>query len=265
MSTSDLNQIAARLEGLEETIIHKLIDRAQFLRNGDAYVPGKSGFTNAGLQTGVVPRSAPGASGSAPPSLFEIRLVYQERMDAEFGRFVVPEERPFTADLPTPKRSVHIDASQFAGIDLTRVSVTEELLDGYLRFLPRLCGPGDDGQYGSAVEHDVMALQAVARRVHFGALYVGDFKYQADADGFKTLLEAQDRRAIEEKLTRPEVEQRILARVAEKVAHIQARINPLVRRKVDPEVFMAFYRDLVIPLTKEGEVRYIEERVCSTT
>ncbi len=263
MSTSNLNTIATRLEGLEETIIHKLIDRAQFLQNQDAYAMGKSGFADAGdLPETALPEPTGGSCG---PSLFQIRLVYQERMDAEFGRFVVPEERPFTPALPSPKRMVHTDTSQFAGIDLSRVSVTKELLGGYLQFLPQLCGAGDDGQYGSAVEHDVMALQAVSRRVHFGALYVGDTKFRADTEGFCSLVENGDRQAIEEKLTRPEVEERILARVAEKVAHIQSRINVLVRRKVDPELFMAFYGDLVIPLTKEGEIRYIEERVCSTT
>jgi len=42
--TPNLDKIATDLEGLEETIIARLIDRAQFRRNRLAYQPGKSGF-----------------------------------------------------------------------------------------------------------------------------------------------------------------------------------------------------------------------------
>ena len=87
MSTLNLSTIAAQLEGLEETIIQKLIDRAQFAANAAAYRPGESGFASAGDK-----------------SLFDLRLRYQEEMDAAFGRFKVPEERPFHSDLPDPHR-----------------------------------------------------------------------------------------------------------------------------------------------------------------
>jgi hypothetical protein len=39
----DINNIASRLEGLEETIIFKLIDRGQWRENTAAYINGKSG------------------------------------------------------------------------------------------------------------------------------------------------------------------------------------------------------------------------------
>ena len=48
MITPDLDKIATDLEGLEETIIARLIDRAQFRRNRPTYQPGKSGFTGEG-------------------------------------------------------------------------------------------------------------------------------------------------------------------------------------------------------------------------
>ena len=51
-----LDEIAARLAGLEETLIYKLLDRAQFAANGGAYLPSRSGF---------VPQEA--------SSLFELR------------------------------------------------------------------------------------------------------------------------------------------------------------------------------------------------
>lgn len=105
-----------------------------------------------------------------------------------------------------------------------------------------------------------MALQAIARRIHFGALYVGESKYQSDKIKYRTLIEARDRAGLLVALTRTEVEERILKRVADKVEHIQAEINPEVRRRIPSEEIMAFYRNHIIPLTKEGEVRYFLNR-----
>jgi len=87
----EVNGIAAHLEGLEETIIARLIDRAQFCVNERIYRNGESGFT-----------------GERKRSLFHLRLLFQEKMDAQFGRFCVPEERPFFTRLPKTKRNVKL-------------------------------------------------------------------------------------------------------------------------------------------------------------
>jgi chorismate mutase len=248
MVTLDLNLIAAHLEGLEETIIHRLIDRAQFAANPTAYAPGESGFSGAGEK-----------------SLFDLRLRYQEEMDATFGRYYVPEERPFHRDLPPSRRTVRLPESPLAIADWDLVNVTPALAAGYLAFLSRLCAgapgmPDDDGQYGSSVEHDVLTIQAIARRVHFGALYVAESKYRGKPAAFDTLVESGDRDAVADRITRPEVEQRILRRVADKVDYVQATINETVRRKIDSALVLDLYRDLIIPMTKEGELRYLFSR-----
>lgn len=248
MVTLDLSLIAAHLEGLEETIIHRLIDRAQFAANPTAYAKGESGFSGAGEK-----------------SLFDMRLRYQEEMDAEFGRYHVPEERPFHRDLPHSRRTVRLPESPLAIDDWDLVNVTPALAAAYLAFLPRLCAgapgvPDDDGQYGSSVEHDVLAIQAIARRVHFGALYVAESKYRSDPATFDMLVSAGDREAVVERITREEVEQRILRRVADKVDYVQATINETVRREVDSSLVLDLYRDLIIPMTKDGEVRYLFNR-----
>lgn len=251
MVTLDLSLIAAHLEGLEETIIHRLIDRAQFAANPVAYEKGRSGF-----------------AGGGPQSLFDMRLRHQEEMDAVFGRYSVPEERPFHRDLPGASREVTLPESPLQIDDLDAVNLTPQIVAGYQSFLPRLCGLGcdhyqvdDDGQYGSSVEHDVLAIQAIARRVHFGALYVAESKYAADPAGFDRLIDAGDRDGVIAGITRPEVEERILRRVAEKVDYVQATINTTVRRTIDSALVLGLYRDLVIPLTKEGELRYLFNRM----
>ncbi|MBN1664496.1 MAG: chorismate mutase [Deltaproteobacteria bacterium] len=239
----DLPQIAAVLEGLEETIIFMLINRAQFAANQVAYDPDRSGF-----------------EGGKGMSLFTLRLRYHEEMDAVFGRFCVPEERPFTRDLPNPKRRVTLPETGLFLPNYNSINLAEEIIDAYMNLIPCICPEGDDGQYGSSVEHDVMALQAIARRIHFGALYVAESKYQSDKIHYRTMIESEDRAGLLVALTRAAVEERILKRVADKVEHIQAEINPEVRRRIPSEAIMAFYRNHIIPLTKEGQVRYFLNR-----
>jgi len=271
MVTVDLDLIATTLEGLEETIIHRLIDRAQFALNETAYRSGASGFEGAGER-----------------SLLDMRLLYQERMDAEFGRFHVPEERPFTENLPPARRRVVLPDSPLSIDDYDRVNVTPELRRAYLELLPYLCRSGDDRQYGSAVEHDVAALQAVSRRVHYGALYVSEAKYRAAPERFAAAVRRAThgkaktsgpgreggqapvspsdhssdsaREELLELITRPHVEERILDRVAAKVQDLQSRVNSAVRYIVHAEPVIAFFRDSIIPLTKEGQVRYLRYR-----
>ena len=45
MMLTDLNFIATILEGLEETIIARMIDRAQYLYNEIVYLPGQAART----------------------------------------------------------------------------------------------------------------------------------------------------------------------------------------------------------------------------
>lgn len=243
MVSLDLNAIAGTLESLEETIIHKLIDRAQFAANARAYAPGASGF-----------------SGADHHSLFELRLAYQERMDALFGRFHVPEERPFTRELPRSKRRVILPDTGLAAVDFDVVNLCPTIRQRYLELVPGICPAGDDGQYGSSVEHDVYALQAIARRVHYGALYVAESKYRDEPERYRALIENADTPALTAKLTRRDVEEGIIARVHRKTAQAQEQVNLRLRRFVDPELIVTFYRDTIIPLTKEGEIAYLMHR-----
>jgi chorismate mutase len=238
-----LDIIAARLEGLEETIISKLIDRAQFAGNEAIYQTGKSGFITEPHR-----------------SLFEVRLWYQEEMDAKFGRFQVPEEHPFSTGLPAPMRIVHLQDDFLKVKNCSSISLTQEIRDSYLQLIPHLCKQGDDGQYGSSTEHDVFALQAISRRIHFGGLYVGESKYRQEPEVFKDLVKKNDTETLWIKLTRKNVEDAIIERVREKVAYLQGRINAQVRHKIDPEIVLKYYRDTIIPLTKKGEILYIQKR-----
>ncbi len=238
-----LSYIAARLEALEETIIYKLLDRAQFAINKNAYLPGHSGFV-----------------GNVQDSLFDIRLSAHETMDAHFGRFSVPEERPFTGNLPQSKRKVSIDTSFLSISDFNLVNLCPAIKTAYLNLLPQLCPQNDDAQYGSSVEHDVFAVQSISRRIHFGSFYVAECKFRSDPDEYTSMIRANNRKGLLDKLTRKDVEDQIILRVYEKICSIQKDVNKLVRQTIDPEIIMTFYKDTVIPLTKEGEILYLMNR-----
>jgi chorismate mutase len=242
----DLTAIALRLEGLEETIIYHLIERVQYRLNSVVYEPGKSGF-----------------EGFARESLLDIRILYHERMDAEFGRFCVPEERPFNRGLPAPNRSVNLPAYPLKLTDFDSINLTADIKTRYIALLPTLCPAGDDGQYGSAIEHDVFALQAISRRIHYGALFVAESKYRDNPGQYDALIKRNAREQMMASLTRKDVEERITRRVREKVETAQAAANKEIRTLIDPDEVVRFYHDTVIPLTKEGEVRYLLERTDS--
>ena len=243
MPAPDLIQIASDLESLEETIIVRLIDRAQYRRNDTAYLPGKSGF-----------------KGETVLSLFTLRLRYQEEMDARFGRFHVPEERPFNRDLPEAQREVRLPENCLHVPDYDLANVTGGIIESYLALLPKICRAGDDSQYGSSVENDVYAIQAISRRIHYGAMYVAESKYRTKPDAYQHAIDTGDRGALLSLLTRTEVERQILFRVAEKTVSMQASSKTTIRHNIDRAVVRDYYAAHVIPLTKEAEIRYLMNR-----
>lgn len=239
----DLHHISSRLEGLEETIISKLIDRAQFCVNEVVYEIGKSGF-----------------NGEDKRCLFDLRMHYHEQMDAAFGRFCVPEERPFTRNLPEPRRLVSIPETGLHIDNFEVVNFAGPIRTDYMKLVKKICHPGDDAQYGSSVEHDVYAIQAISRRIHYGAFYVAECKYMGNREAFNKLIDNRDTKGLLKLITRKPVEENIITRVRQKTAETQKNVNKSVRNIIDPDEVVQFYRDTVIPLTKQGEVAYLYNR-----
>lgn len=239
----DLNYIASRLESLEETIISKLIDRAQYRVNETIYEAGKSGF-----------------AGEHSRCLFDLRMHYHEQMDAAFGRFCIPEERPFTRNLPEPQRTVNLPETGLQIDDFQNVNFAGPIRTEYMKLVKVICQPGDDGQYGSSVEHDVYAIQAISRRIHYGAFYITEYKYRTNTSLFIKYIEERDTDKLEELVTRKEVEDRIISRVHQKTIEMQRGVNREIRKVIEPEAIVRFYREAVIPLTKQGEIAYLMHR-----
>lgn len=130
-----LASIAMHLESLEEKILFELLNRAQYKRNDIIYKAGESGFR-----------------GHPNESLLDLRLLEQEQLDARWGRFTVPEEKPFNEELPTTERYVKRPDT---GLVTVKLNLTPFIRESYLSLVPNICEHGDDEQYGSSVEFDV--------------------------------------------------------------------------------------------------------------
>ena len=272
-----VDAVAKKLELLEETVIYRFLDRVQL-----AFHPG--------LYPKLGSKLANTASISEQSSLLGLRLRAHEAMEQEFGRYSVAEEFPFSAahSVPQAKNEKPLAASQAIWeklaaqeqrpktpvaaelpLSLARIreiSQCQGILAAYLDFLPRYCAQTDDMQYGSALEYDVMLLQAISRRIHYGAIYVAELKFQQHEVTLRKLFSGPTD-TLEQKIlaliTRAEVEQKILKRVYDKTQAIQYA-GPdfgLQRHYLEPQSLRNFYADCIIPLTKQGELAYLQRRV----
>ena len=277
-----LDSVRSTLIRQEETIIFALIERAQYRGNGKIYDSRNSNLMN---------------SNNEPISFLEWMFIETERLHAKVRRYTSPEEHPFFPEfLPSPI----LPALQYPEIlqQKTHVNVNSEVMKWYTNgVIERLCKEGDDEQHGSSVLCDITAMQAMSRRIHFGKFVAGmllffplflttpvpvsytilweinvESKFQGDPDAYTELAQLNDVAGILELLTNVDVERKVLRR-----AHLKAStygrdisvaptllskdINSQDQMKVDPMLIAELYRDMIIPLTKDVEVRYLFHRV----
>lgn len=250
--TKDSATNSAFSSRLEDTITFHLIERVQFPLNRNIYIPGAVPIPDSDL------------------SFMDWYLREQEKLQSLIRRFESPDEYPFFPQ--------HLNKPVLPSLDYPKilhpndVNVNEKIKDFYTKtFLPKVCpdfGHGDRGvsqeNYGSSATCDIACLQALSRRIHFGK-FVAESKFQSETERFTRLIQAGDREAIGEAITKKEVEKKVLERLKLKAqtygtdpslgaeAGDQAKIN------VDAVVSM--YEDFVIPLTKEVEVEYLMQRL----
>ena len=233
-----LPTIAGKLESLEESILFRLLDRAQYKRNSIIYTPGAFPL------------------GDDTLSLVEYMLKFGEETFAVLGRYTVAEERPFYSTLPSaaPNMSATNDGLFLA--NLNDINLTKDIRIAYRELLTQITEEGDDEEYGTSAEYDLSSVQAIARRIHYGSFYVAEAKYRGNPEQYQALINANDTTALMALLTRQEIEDRIIERISKKVDQIQAIANPH-RRQIDATIIAQFYFDTIIPLTKVGEIQYL--------
>lgn len=153
------------------------------------------------------------------------------------------------------------------------VCVNKDIWDAYInKFLPLLTTEGDDGNYAATVACDLICLQALSRRIHYGK-HVAEVKFSEAPQDYGPLIRARDSDALMKLLTFEKVEEMVKRRVAKKakVFGQNVTLEDNVRKidiasdeakcKVDPAIVSRLYADWVMPLTKLVEVEYLLRRL----
>jgi chorismate mutase len=193
-------QRAKKDRRMEDTITFHLIERVQFPLNKTVYVPGALDI------------------GDSTLSLFDWMLREQERLQSLVRRYQSPDEYAFFPDV---LQEPILQPLAYPKILHTNdVVVNDKLRDCYVNhILPAAClqkAGGDQGEsqenYGSAATCDVLTIQALSRRIHFGK-FVAESKFQKEPERFAALIKAEDRKGIDEAITNAAVEQKVLERL----------------------------------------------------
>ena len=171
---------------------------------------------------------------------------------------------PFSKLLPKPERKSEAEEADWvSGITLdkeNRVDLSDEIFSAYRSLLEKICKPGDDKQHGSCTDCDIPALRAIAERIHYGSMYVAECKFRGEPEKITALIKARDESGLRKAVTRECKEKEIYERVRQKVIDFQKDVNPEARHLIDPEVVVEFYMNVIIPLTKKGEVQYLLQK-----
>ncbi|CAN1147367.1 Chorismate mutase 2 [Linum perenne] len=244
-----LESIRQFLTSQEDTIVYKLIDRANFPLNSPIY--------NQTFDSG---------SGSSS-TLIQFVVRETEIVQAKVGRYLNPEETPFFPDnLPLPLTPFVHKYPEFLHPPAASVNVNKMIWDFYFdQFLPTLVTPGDDGQYAATSASDTECLQALSRRIHYGK-YVAEVKYREAPHEYQPLIRAKDSEGLMNLLTFKKQEEIVMKRVEKKgmVFGQFVSLNDTEnsgKYKIDPSLVSQLYEKWVMPLTKLVEVDYLLKRL----
>jgi chorismate mutase len=131
-------------------------------------------------------------------------------------RYQSPDEYAFFPDAlkPTILQKLHYPSI----LHPNTVNVNAQIKDAYINLiLPAACAqreerPEQQENYGSAATCDVLCLQAISRRIHFGK-FVAESKFRAETERFVKLIKAEDREGIDDAITNMAVEKKVIERL----------------------------------------------------
>jgi len=193
-------------------------------------------------------------------SLFDWMLHKTESLHSLVRRYKSPDEYPFFPDALLQPILPPLHYPRI--LHPNDVNVNEKLKKSYIEhILPAACtqyGREERGEaqenFGSAATCDVVCLQALSRRIHFGK-FVAESKFQAETARFVALIKSEDREGIDVAITDAKVEKKVLERLRLKA--MKYGTDPSIPAngpvKIDAAAVVSMYKDYVIPLTKEVE------------
>ena len=186
-------------------IIFALIERAQFKLNPRIYRADSSLPIHSS------------SSGGSPISVLSYFLLESEKLGATVRRYTSPAEHPFSplSLLPAPLLPPLIYPPT---IRANNINHNGQVMRFYLgTVLPSICEEGDDENWGSSALCDVSALQLLSKRIHYGK-FVAESKFRSEPRKFSEAIRARDVAALTAFITKPLVEEQVLARVRQKAA-----------------------------------------------
>jgi chorismate mutase len=268
----------------EDTIIFNLIERAQFARNDAVYKAGAVPVPPLTAASGASSSSSNRLPDPTQCSLLEYVLRETERLHGSVRRYTSPDEHAFYPDdlpplvlppLDYPSSALHPPAAR-------AINANARVLRAYLDVvLPLVTSAGDDSNYGSAATLDVLCLQALSKRIHYG-MFVAEAKFRAAPEQYGSLIRARDSDGIMTLLTDEAVERRVVERVTRKAAAFGQDISDVGGAgaaataaaaadasdgssgktfKVRPDAFGELYDRIVMPMTKDVQVEYLLRRL----
>lgn len=150
-------------------------------------------------------------------SLFDWVLREQERLQSLIRRYQSPDEYPFFPEVLQEPILKPLHYPQI--LHANDVNVNPQIKDCYINhILPAVCQADreDRGEseenYGSSSTCDVMAIQSLSRRIHFGK-FVAESKFQKEPERFAKMIKDKDRKGIDEAITNAAVEKKVLERL----------------------------------------------------
>ena len=192
-------------------------------------------------------------------------------MQSLIRRYESPDEYPF---FPEAVQQPILKPLRYPRIlHQNDVNVNDKIKKFYTeKFLPAVCpdfGHGDRGEsqenYGSAATCDIMVLQAISQRIHYGK-FVAESKFRSDEASYIKMIKAEDREGIAASITNSAVEKQVLDRLRLKAQTYgkdpgMSNGTAAAQPKINVEAVVSMYQDFVIPLTKEVEVEYLMQRL----
>lgn len=142
----------------------------------------------------------------------------QERLQSLVRRYESPDEYPFFPEAIQKPILQPLDYPQV--LHPNDVDVNQTIKEQYIEtILPRVCRQigresRDESQenFGSTATCDVMCLQALSRRIHFGK-FVAESKFQSERERFIGLIRNNDRAGVHEAIMNEKVMKQVLERL----------------------------------------------------
>ncbi|KAH7315341.1 hypothetical protein KP509_21G045300 [Ceratopteris richardii] len=251
MDESDTLTLAAIRDSLirqEDSIIFSLIERAQYKLNKPTYDADRF--------------SIPGFQGS----LIEYILKETESLHAKVRRYQSPDEHPFYEDLLPIPLLPPLEYPKVLHECAVKININPDIWKLYFdELLPRFSTEGDDGNYGSTAVCDVICLQALSKRIHYGK-FVAEAKFRESPGLFERAIKAQDEEALMQIITYDAVEKKVQRRVEKKAKTYGQEVDSdgpdlSAHFKIDPLQVAELYGKWVMPLTKKVQVQYLLRRL----